>query len=78
MNEYGECVGDDPTNDPDMAKKVEKSKTAAFGQMKVFTIVNTRNATMTLFEAVRPPIAALRDAESCDGEFGLEDADAIS
>ena len=40
-NEHGECVGDDPTSDSEIARMVQMAKTAGPGEQRVFTLVDT-------------------------------------
>jgi len=69
-NKFGECVGIDPTTDPDVRSMVEKAKTSRYGDLKVFTLVDTMTMTVTMFTAVRPPIAVLL----CGHEGGMQRA----
>jgi hypothetical protein len=74
MNEYQECIGDDPTHDPAVYEKVQRAKNAQFGDMRIFTLIDTRSGLVTLFEAVRPPVAAL----FCAQEGGMQRAVMVS
>lgn len=47
-NEHGECVGDDPTSDIEVAKLVERGKSAGPGELKVFTLVDTGMVFLSL------------------------------
>jgi hypothetical protein len=67
---HGECFGIDPTTDLAVFDIVEKAKTAPFGEEKVFTIVDTNTMQVTMFTAVRPPIAVLL----CGSEGGMQRA----
>ena len=69
-NQYGECVGLDPTSDPEVRCLVEKARKSEYGEEKIFTLVDTSTMTVTLFSAVRPPIAALL----CGSEGGMQRA----
>jgi hypothetical protein len=69
-NKFGECVGIDPTTDPDVRSMVERAKTSRYGDLKVFTLVDTMTMTVTMFTAVRPPIAVLL----CGHEGGMQRA----
>lgn len=62
-NEFGECIGQDPTTNTETAQKVEKAINAQMGEMRVFTLVDTYTLTVTLFEAVRPPVAVVLAGE---------------
>jgi len=73
-NEFGECIGDDPTSDPSVADIVKQAKYAGLGQEKVFTLVDTREGLVTLFLAARPPVAAL----ICGQEGGMQRAVMVS
>ncbi|OXV08124.1 hypothetical protein Egran_04114 [Elaphomyces granulatus] len=70
QNVYGECVGIDPTKDPGVKAMVDQAKTSRFGELKVFTLVDTGSMTVTMFRAVRPPIAVL----ICGEEGGMQRA----
>lgn len=69
---HGECVGTDPTTDPDTAKFVGNVYSAANrpGDLKVFTLVDTFAMTVTMFLAERPPVAILL----CGVEGGMQRA----
>lgn len=69
---HGECVGVDPTTDPDTAKFLENAYSAANrpGDLKVFTLVDTFAMTVTMFLAERPPVAVLL----CGVEGGMQRA----
>ena len=69
-NEYGECIGQDPTSIPSTAQKVENAINARMGEQRIFTLVDTNTLTVTLFEAVRPPIAVVL----CGAEGGMQRA----
>ncbi|EME86736.1 uncharacterized protein MYCFIDRAFT_172432 [Pseudocercospora fijiensis CIRAD86] len=51
-NTYGECVGVDPTTGPETARI---ARNAAAWRLEVFTIVDTENMEVTMFQAGRPP-----------------------
>ncbi|KAJ9606942.1 hypothetical protein H2200_008953 [Cladophialophora chaetospira] len=74
MNQYGECIGEDPTGDSMIADMVKQAKYSKFGEPKVFTLVDTWNGVVTLFTAVRPPVAAL----FCAQEGGMQRAVMVS
>lgn len=59
VNKHGEWIGRDPCDDPHIASLVEKAKNAGVGEMRVFTIVDTFTMTVTMIEAVRPPVMVL-------------------
>ena len=58
-NEYGECIGHDPTTNPETAEKVKKAITAKMGDQRIFTLVDTKTLTVTMIEAERPPVAVV-------------------
>lgn len=69
-NEYGECIGLDPTSVPETAEKVKQAINAQNGDERIFTLVDTNTLTVTLFSAVRPPIAVVL----CGVEGGMQRA----
>jgi hypothetical protein len=69
-NEYGECIGQDPTDNRETAEKVKKSVNARMGDERIFTLVDTYTLTVTLFSAVRPPVAVVL----CGEEGGMQRA----
>ena len=69
-NAYGECIGQDPTSVPSTAAKVERAIHAQMGEQRIFTLVDTNTLTVTLFEAVRPPVAVVL----CGVEGGMQRA----
>lgn len=69
-NEYGECEGLDPTTDPETAERVRRSITSTMGEEKIFTLVDTGTNTVTMFAAVRPPVAVVL----CGEEGGMQRA----
>ena len=69
-NEYGECIGRDPTTIPETARKVERAINAQMGDERIFTLVDTNTLTVTLFSAVRPPVAVVL----CGNEGGMQRA----
>lgn len=80
-NDDGECEGKDPTREystdenstpgvfttKEFVSATQKSK---FGELKLFTLVDTNTLTVTLFRAVRPPVTMLL----CGSEGGMERA----
>lgn len=62
-----ECIGVDPTEDPDIKDLVERSSYAKLGEPRIFTLVDTFTMTVTLFQAVRPPVSLLL----CGSEGGM-------
>jgi hypothetical protein len=69
-DQYGNCVGVDPTTDPRVRGKVERLEKSQYGEMKIYTLVDTYTFTVTMFEAVRPPVAVL----ICGHEGGMQRA----
>ena len=69
-NEFDECIGQDPTTNPDTAAKVERAINAQMGEERIFTLVDTNTLTVTLFSAVRPPVAVVL----CGEEGGMQRA----
>lgn len=97
-NAHGECVGDDPTGDAEVAEMVERAKYAGPNEQRVssfslslflsracavslmvcpaqiFTLVDTRNMQVILFQATRPPVGILL----CGSEGGMQRAVGVS
>ncbi|KAL5326555.1 hypothetical protein ACEPPN_004241 [Leptodophora sp. 'Broadleaf-Isolate-01'] len=74
-NAFNESVGIDPTLDPVVRSKVETAiNNDRPDAMRVFTLVDTNTMTVTLFEAVKPPVAVLL----CGSEGGMQRALACS
>ena len=69
-NEYGECIGQDPTSVQETAEKVKQAINAQMGAERIFTLVDTNTLTVTLFSAVRPPVAVVL----CGVEGGMQRA----
>ena len=69
-NEFGECIGQPPTDNPETKRKVDNSINCRMGEPRIFTLVDTNTLTVTLFEAVRPPIAVVL----CGEEGGMQRA----
>ncbi|KAL8937926.1 MAG: hypothetical protein Q9211_003444 [Gyalolechia sp. 1 TL-2023] len=69
-NEHGECIGQDPTSNPETAEKVKKAVNAQMGEQRIFTLIDTYTLTVTIFEAVRPPIGVV----ICGAEGGMQRA----
>ncbi|KAI9728263.1 MAG: hypothetical protein M1834_007756 [Cirrosporium novae-zelandiae] len=70
QNQHGECIGIDPTSDPAVAAMVGHARYATLDEEKVFTLVDTYMMTVTMFKAVRPPVAVL----ICGAEGGMQRA----
>jgi hypothetical protein len=74
-NEFEERIGLDPTTDIEVDNKVEDAITNTNpNAMRIFTLIDTNTMTVTLFEALRPPVAVLLLAE----EGGMQRAVACS
>ena len=69
-NAYGECIGQDPCTNPETAEKVRRAITAPMGEERIFTLVDTYTLTVTMFSAVRPPVAVAL----CGAEGGMQRA----
>ncbi|KAF4624294.1 hypothetical protein G7Y89_g13878 [Cudoniella acicularis] len=69
-NTEGECVGIDPTTDPAVQALVNNAVKGPMGGPKVFTLVDTYTLTVTMFTAVRPPVAVIL----CGREGGMQRA----
>ena len=69
-NGYGECIGQDPTSNLETAEKVRQAIDAPMGAERIFTLVDTNTLTVTLFSAVRPPVAVVL----CGVEGGMQRA----
>ncbi|KAL8667863.1 MAG: hypothetical protein Q9202_000328 [Teloschistes flavicans] len=59
------CEGQDPSKYPDVAERMKRASRSSASEEKVFTLVDTYTMTVTLFTAVKPPVAVL-----CCGEEG--------
>ncbi|KAK6499023.1 hypothetical protein TWF481_011593 [Arthrobotrys musiformis] len=71
VNQHGERVGVDPAlEDQSIRDKIERAIYALPGEMRVFTLVDTYTMTVTLFEAVRPPVSLIL----CGEEGGMQRA----
>ena len=69
-NDFDECIGQDPISNPDTAAKVKRAIKAQMGEERIFTLVDTNTLTVTLFSAVRPPVAVVL----CGEEGGMQRA----
>lgn len=67
-NVQTECIGVDPTLDPAVRETIARSQGLGYGAEKVFTLVDTNLMTVTLFTAVRPPVALVL----CGSEGGMQ------
>jgi hypothetical protein len=74
-NEFGESIGVDPTTDPLTRQKAEHALTNTIpDSIRIFTLVDTNTMTVTMFEAVKPPVVVLL----CGAEGGMQRAIACS
>ncbi|KAI4168900.1 MAG: hypothetical protein LQ343_006055 [Gyalolechia ehrenbergii] len=65
------CIGLDPVkSDTKVSALVEEAKKRPLHEKKIFTLVDTYTMTITLFEAVRPPVAVIM----CGAERGMHRA----
>ncbi|PWY65424.1 hypothetical protein BO83DRAFT_401898 [Aspergillus eucalypticola CBS 122712] len=70
VSQNGECVGKDPTCRESTAQFVSAAQNSRYGELKLFTLVDTNTLTVTLFRARRPPVAMLL----CGSEGGMQRA----
>ncbi|KAL8725741.1 MAG: hypothetical protein Q9181_006300 [Wetmoreana brouardii] len=59
------CEGQDPSGYPDINHRITQALKSRGGEEKIFTLVDTYTMTVTLFAAIKPPVAVL-----CCGEEG--------
>ncbi|KAL8650078.1 MAG: hypothetical protein Q9226_005296 [Calogaya cf. arnoldii] len=64
------CEGQDPKSDPEINARIQKALRSTDTQEKIFTLVDTYTMTVTLFAAVKPPVAIL----ACGEEGGMQRA----
>ncbi|KAI4111505.1 MAG: hypothetical protein LQ345_006766 [Seirophora villosa] len=64
------CEGQDPTSNKEISARVQKALRSTGSQEKIFTLVDTYTMTVTLFAAVKPPVALL----ACGEEGGMQRA----
>ncbi|KAL8710890.1 MAG: hypothetical protein Q9225_007220 [Loekoesia sp. 1 TL-2023] len=64
------CEGKDPSAYEDVKTQIQKAKGGTPRQEKIFTLVDTFTMTVTLFAAVKPPVAVL----ACGEEGGMQRA----
>jgi hypothetical protein len=69
-NQYDECVGLDPISEPAIRERLQAARNAKYGDMRIFTLVDTNTMTVCLFEAKVPPVACL----ICGAEGGMQRA----
>lgn len=64
------CEGQDPASCEDIRARIERGLDSQVGEEKVFTLVDTYTMTVTLFSAIKPPVAVLM----CGEEGGMQRA----
>ncbi len=64
------CQGQDPSTYLDIKARIQKAKTSTGGEEKIFTLVDTYTMTVTLFSAIKPPVAVI----ACGEEGGMQRA----
>lgn len=66
--EDGECVGQDLIQTPSTAEFASAAQVFEYGEMKLFTLVDTNPLIVTMFKAVCPPVAMI----FCGSEGGMQ------
>lgn len=64
------CIGQDPTEDPNINARVKQALKSSSDEEKIFTLVDTYTMTVTLFSAIKPPVAVVM----CGEEGGMQRA----
>ena len=64
------CEGQDPKPDPEVNARIQKALSSTDSQEKIFTLVDRYTMTVTMFAAVKPPVAVL----ACGEEGGMQRA----
>lgn len=64
------CEGQDPKTDTEVNARIQRALRSTESQEKIFTLVDTYTMTVTLFAAVKPPVAVL----ACGEEGGMQRA----
>ncbi|KAI4107034.1 MAG: hypothetical protein LQ339_002730 [Xanthoria mediterranea] len=64
------CEGQDPQTDTEIQARIQRALHSTESQEKIFTLVDTYTMTVTLFAAVKPPVAVL----ACGEEGGMQRA----
>lgn len=64
------CQGQDPSTYPDINTLIKAAQNSTSGEEKIFTLVDTYTMTVTLFSAIKPPVAVL----ICGEEGGMQRA----
>ena len=64
------CEGQDPSTYANINNRIKKAQNSTSGEEKIFTLVDTCTMTVTLFSAIKPPVAVL----ICGEEGGMQRA----
>ena len=64
------CEGKDPSQYPDIQTKIRQALNSSRDEEKIFMLVDTYTLTVTMFSAVKPPVAVLM----CGEEGGMQRA----
>ncbi|MCJ1423101.1 hypothetical protein MMC29_000982 [Sticta canariensis] len=64
------CMGQDPTEDPNINARIKEALKSRSNQEKIFMLVDTYTLTVTLFSAIKPPVAVVM----CGEEGGMQRA----
>lgn len=64
------CEGQDPSRYPDIKDRIKKALTSSSDEEKIFMLVDTYTMTVTLFSAIKPPVAVVM----CGEEGGMQRA----
>lgn len=64
------CEGQDPSRYPDIDVRIKKALTSSSDEEKIFMLVDTCTLTVTLFSAIKPPVAVVM----CGEEGGMQRA----
>ncbi|MCJ1465048.1 hypothetical protein MMC07_003664 [Pseudocyphellaria aurata] len=64
------CEGQDPSRYPDIDARIQKALTSSSDGEKIFMLVDTHTLTVTLFSAIKPPVAVVM----CGEEGGMQRA----
>ena len=64
------CEGQDPTEDPNINARVKEALKSSSDEEKIFMLVDTYTLTVTLFSAIKPPVAVVM----CGEEGGMQRA----
>lgn len=64
------CEGQDPSQYPEINDRIQKALTSSNDEEKIFMLVDTFRMTVTLFSAIKPPVAVVM----CGEEGGMQRA----